>query len=232
MMHMNPFNNIRTLKNNEEGNRIFILANGPSINQHNLNLLKDEVIIGMNASTLLEDKYDFISKYYVISDARFLQHPEKKPLGTTKLSSNTIRVLRNELEEYDEKSIPNKTHYVKALKRDGFSVNLSAGYFFGCTTTMLAIQLAYYLGAKEVYILGCDLRYSPESPRFYKEESPQLEDAFTSVQIWNIVNAALFFDRNGRKLISCSPRSFLRSHIDYMHFESIFQNNMIDSLTA
>jgi hypothetical protein len=229
---MNPFNNIRALKNSEEGKRVFILANGPSINMHDLNLLKNEVVIGMNASTLLEEQYDFISKYYVISDTRFLQHPEKKPLGTTKLSANTIRVFRRELEEYDDKTIPNKTYYVKALKRDGFSENLSAGYFFGCTTTMLAIQLAYYLGAIEVYLLGCDLRYSPESPRFYKEESPQLEDAFTSVQIWNIVNAASFFEKNDRKLINCSPRSFLRSHIDYIDYESIFNKDSIKTLTA
>lgn len=222
MMHMNPFNNIRNIKDNEEGKRIFILANGPSINQHNLNLLKDEIVIGMNASTLLESQYDFISKYYVISDTRFIQHPEKHSLGTTRLSPETIRVLRRELEEYDDKKILNKTYYVKALKRNGFSENLSAGYFFGCTTTMLAIQLAYFLGAVDIYLLGCDLRYSPESPRFYKEESPQLEDAFTSVQIWNIVNASNLLEKQGKRIINCSPKSFLRSHIEYADFNSLF----------
>ncbi|MFD3248671.1 6-hydroxymethylpterin diphosphokinase MptE-like protein [Rahnella aquatilis] len=224
MKHMNLFNSIRNIKNTETGKRIFILANGPSINDHDLTFLKEEIVIGMNASTLLEKTYDFISKYYVISDTRFLQHPEKKSFGTDLLSSSTIRILRKELEEFDNKDISNKTYYVKALKRDGFSENLAAGYFFGCTTTMLAIQLAYYLGASEIYLLGCDLRYSHESPRFYKESHPQLEDSFTSVQIWNIVNASEILEKEGRKLINCSPRSFLRPHIEYKEFNSIFEN--------
>ncbi|MBU9818850.1 DUF115 domain-containing protein [Rahnella sp. BCC 1045] len=221
---MNIFNSIRNIKNTEIGKRVFILANGPSINTHDLNFLKNEIVIGMNASTLLEKKYDFSSKYYVISDTRFLQHPEKKPFGTNLLSHSTIRILRKELEEFDDKDISNKTYYVNALKRDGFSENLSAGYFFGCTTTMLAIQLAYYLGASEIYLLGCDLRYSHESPRFYKESHPQLEDSFTSVQIWNILNASTIIGKEGRKLINCSPRSFLRPHIDYIEFDSLFEN--------
>lgn len=232
MKHMNLFNSIRNIKNNELGKRVFILANGPSINNHDLSFLKDEVVIGMNASTLLESTYDFTSKYYVISDTRFLQHPEKKPFGTNLLSSSTLRILRKELQEFDDLSIPNKTYYVKALKRDGFSENLSAGYFFGCTTTMLAIQLAYYLGAAQIYLLGCDLRYSHESPRFYKESQPQLEDSFTSVQIWNIVNAATILEKEGRRLINCSPRSFLRPHIDYVEFSSIFETTESLSLTA
>lgn len=189
---------IRSLKNKEYGRRAFILANGPSIKEENLSLLKGELVIGMNASTLLEEEHNFSSDYYVVSDTRFITHPEKKRFATNLLSPNTVRVLREELKEYDEPSLQDRTYYLKALKRDGFSENLAAGFFFGCTTTMLAIQLAYYLGAAEVYLLGCDLRYTAESPRFYKENSPQLEDSFTSVQIWNISNASELFLSKGK----------------------------------
>ncbi|BFT62220.1 6-hydroxymethylpterin diphosphokinase MptE-like protein [Pseudomonas moorei] len=213
---------IRSLKNKEYGRRAFILANGPSIKEENLSLLKGELVIGMNASTLLEEEHNFSSDYYVVSDTRFITHPEKKRFATNLLSPNTVRVLREELKEYDEPSLQDRTYYLKALKRDGFSENLAAGFFFGCTTTMLAIQLAYYLGAAEVYLLGCDLRYTAESPRFYKENSPQLEDSFTSVQIWNISNASELFLSKGKKLLNCSERSFLRPHIEYKPFRELF----------
>lgn len=222
---MKTSKSVRSLKNKEKGRRAFILANGPSINKENLSLLKNELTIGMNASTLLEEKYDFTTDYYVVSDTRFITHPEKIRFATHMLAPKTTRVFREELKEHDDPSLIERTSYVKALKRDGFSENLAAGFFFGCTTTMLAIQLAYYLGASEIYLLGCDLRYSNESPRFYKEESPQLEDSFTSVQIWNIANASTFLASKGKKLINCSERSFLSPHIEYASFDSLFESN-------
>ncbi|WP_217449828.1 hypothetical protein [Cupriavidus taiwanensis] len=111
---------------------------------------------------------------------------------------------------------------MRALKRDGYSRDLSAGYHFGCTTTMLAIQLAGYLGCTEIYLLGVDLRYSPEQPRFYAEDEPQLEDSFTSVQIWNIANAYRALESAGIKLFNCSQNSLLRPYVPTVVFDSLF----------
>jgi len=229
MKLMNLFNGLSSLKNKEAGRRVFILANGPSVNSLDLSLLKDEVVIGMNASTLLEEQNGFHSKYYVVSDLRFITHPEKRPFCTSRLDGSTVRVLRKELEAADDKDLPNRSFYVNALQRDGFSKNLTAGYFFGCTTTMLAIQLGYYLGASEIYLLGCDLRYSPEAPRFYSEPNPQLEDSFTSVQIWNILNAAQLMEAEGRALYNCSAQSFLTPYVDYRNFNSLFDDSAAET---
>ncbi|KPU61432.1 hypothetical protein AN403_5472 [Pseudomonas fluorescens] len=222
---MKLFNSIKSLKNKEIGRRAFILANGPSIAKEDLSVLKGELIIGMNASTLLEATYNFHADYYVVSDTRFITHPEKKHLATTALHPDTVRILRSELKDLDHKELANLSYYVPALQRDGFSKNLHAGYFFGCTTTMLAIQLAYYLGASEIYLLGCDLRYSVESPRFYRETNPQLEDSFTSVQIWNIVNASNQLESEGRRLINCSEVSFLRPYIEFEPFAQVMMSS-------
>ncbi|MGE8066727.1 6-hydroxymethylpterin diphosphokinase MptE-like protein [Pseudomonas sp. NPDC089569] len=216
---MKLINSVKSLKNKEAGRRAFILANGPSIAKEDLSILKNELTIGMNASTLLESAHGFHSDYYVLSDTRFITHPEKRQLATTALHPETIRILRSELKAVDHNALANPTYYIPALQRDGFSRNLHAGYFFGCTTTMLAIQLAYYLGVSEIYLLGCDLRYQEESPRFYRETNPQLEDSFTSVQIWNIVNAGEQLEIEGKKLVNCSEISFLRPYIEYVPFE-------------
>ncbi|EMR46682.1 TPA: hypothetical protein SLP05_002358 [Pseudomonas putida] len=223
---MKIFNSIKSLKNREAGRRAFILGNGPSILEEDLSSLGNELTIGMNASTLLEQKFGFHTNYYVVSDTRFITHPDKGRYATTDLHPQTIRVLREEIRDVDDRSIKNQTYYVPALKRDGFSRDIRSGYFFGCTTTMLAIQLAYYLGVTEVYLLGCDLRYTPDSPRFYKEDNPQLEDSFTSVQIWNISNAAQVFASEGKQIVSCSKRSFLRPYLAYQDFSSIFDQSV------
>jgi hypothetical protein len=208
--------------NSEVGKRIFVLSNGPSILDEDLSLLKGEVVIGMNASTILESSFGFESKYYVLSDPRFINETTKRPMATQMLSSSTHRIIRSDMRSIDDPSLESRTSYIRAISRDGFSTNLSVGFYYGCTTTMLALQLAWYLGSREVYLLGCDLRYPEESPRFYAELKPQMEDAFISVQLSNIVNASQVFEKTGGSLINCSARSFLRSYIPFINFSNVF----------
>lgn len=225
MRLINQFvNRPRSLRNREAGRRLFLLANGPSILKHDLSFLREELVVSMNASTRLEEKHGFQSKYYVLSDARFLNSPEKRPWATEKLGPDTQRIVRSDLRSIDDPDFENRTTYVRSLSRDGFSCDLAAGFHFGCTTTMLGIQLAWHLGVHEVYLLGCDLRYAAEQARFYKEVTPQIEDAFTSVQISNIVNAAMMFERSGRTLVNCSENSFLRPYLEYRSFEHVLKD--------
>ena len=208
-----------SLRKREQGKRIFILANGPSLNEEDLSSLKNEVVIGMNASTILERQFGFISMYYVLSDARFINAPEKRAWATKDLSPTTQRVIRADLRSLDDPELHDRSTYIAPLSRDGFSRDLASGYFYGCTTTMLAIQLAWHLGSRNVFLLGCDLRYPKDSPRFYNEKTSQLEDSFTSVQISNIVNAAGVFEKDGGRLTNCSPRSFLRPYLPFLTFD-------------
>lgn len=225
-MPIQLFNSIKNIRNKDAGKRVFILANGPSIGAEDLSFLREEIVIGMNASSVLERKFGITSNYYVVSDTRFINHPQKRSMCTTDLDPKTIRILREELEEFDDKSLKNKSYYLRAIGRDGFSKNLSAGYFFGCTTTMLAIQTAYYIGATEIYLIGCDLRYPAHSPRFYSEQSPQIEDSFTSVQIWNIANAAEILEAEGKKLYTCSAISFLRPYIPHLELKTLSEEQI------
>lgn len=213
------------LRNKHRGEAVFILGNGPSIRQENLSLLKDRLSIGMNASTMLEPEYGFHQTYYTVSDRRFLTHPEKRRWATTDLSSETVRVLRADLRADDDSSLKSRTLYTTHIKRDGWSHDLGIGFFYGCTTTMLAVQLAAHLGCKYIYLLGVDLRYQPESPRFYEEVDPQVEDAFTSVQIWNLSNANRELSPRGIHLINCSAQSLLRPYLPYQSFSDAVSMN-------
>lgn len=205
--------NIKSLRNLEVGRRAFILGNGPSIKSEDLSRLKGELVIGMNASTMLEKEFGFVQSYYVCSDVRFISHEEKRKWATVGLNGSTKRVMRSEIRKFDDPLFDDRTWYVPAISRDGFSENLESGFFYGCTTTMMAIQLAYHLGVDEVYLLGVDLRYSEESPRFYLEKDAQLEDSNTSVQIFNICKSHNYFSRRGGGVYNCSSRSFLSPYL-------------------
>lgn len=141
------------LHNSEKGKRCFILSNGPSINDYNLNFLDREVVISLNAAPLLENKYKFKAKYYCLSDPRFLEKKEKREIFLSKMNDNSIIFCRDNFHETlvnQNIEEPKTIIYLKSLGRDGFSKNLHRGFYFGCSTTHLALQLSYWLGCKDV----------------------------------------------------------------------------------
>ncbi|MFW6157940.1 MAG: hypothetical protein ACOC8E_01120 [Planctomycetota bacterium] len=64
----------------------------------------------------------------------------------------------------------------------GFSRDLVKGYFHGENILYTALQVAYYLGFRQMFILGMDLNYSGPKPRFYettKDSRPTwIDDSF------------------------------------------------------
>ena len=207
--------NISRIKNTLKGEDVYILGNAPSIREDDLTQLNNKYSIGLNASPILEKEFRFTSQYYVLSDTRFLCHPDKRAMATTLLNHKTIRILRNELYEFDDENYRDTTYYVNSIGKNGFSFNLKQGFYFGCTTTMLAIQVAYFLGCKRIFLLGNDLTYSDTNPRFYKEETVQEFDRFTSIQIWNIRNAYKELKAEGVEIYNCSRQSLLQPYIPF-----------------
>lgn len=212
--------NIKKLRNRYKGKRCFILANGPSINNLDLSLLKNEITIGINASTLLAEKYGFIQTFYTVSDKRFFDIEFKKQLALN-LPTDTIKVFRKEIKEIYPQNIEN-VFYVNPLERDGFSFNLAHGYYYGCTTVMLALQLAYFIGCHQIYILGLDLNYDIKSPRFYDETQLQIDDAKTSIQIINISYAQRTLAQKGIYIYNCNPTSLARNYLPFQDYLALF----------
>ncbi|MCF5866929.1 6-hydroxymethylpterin diphosphokinase MptE-like protein [Aeromonas veronii] len=207
---------IKELKNKELGRDIYIVANGHSANNKDvIDSLKGNTVIGMNATPLLTEKYGLHIDYYTVSDERFLRDKEKFNIATDMLHHSTVRVFRSELIKHDAPYWIDKTYYIRSLGRDGFSSNLANGFYFGCTTTMFSIQLATYLGASNIYLVGVDLQYPKDKPRFYAEREPAPIDNFTCVQIKNIRNAYKILQQKNIGLFNCSKNSLLKPYIPF-----------------
>jgi hypothetical protein len=152
--------NIAKYKDIHKGKRCFIIANGPSLNKINFDLLKDEITIGMNRIYLMEKENGFKPKYLICSDVRVQ--------------------LKQFRDEYDNVAIPcfynwqarriflKKKSQVFLLHRLGssFSINLKNGYGSTTSVTYAAIQLAYYMGCTEVYLIGKDHSYDTNAKTF------------------------------------------------------------------
>lgn len=74
--------------------------------------------------------------------------------------------------------IVSKNHR-KLTDKVGFSKNINKGYFHGENIIYTAIQHAYYLGFRRIFIVGMDLNYSNNNARFYekgKDSRPSWSD--------------------------------------------------------
>lgn len=212
------FDNISKIKNKNKNKNCYILANGPSVNDFDLSLLTGNVIISMNASPILEKKFKIKSDYYVVSDVRFFNFEFKREIAEEKIEDkNVVCVFRKEL-KYLLNHKGKNNYYIESIGRDGFSFDLRHGYYFGCSTTFLAIQLAVYIGCTNIFLLGVDLDYDGETARFYDEVIPSPIDDNNCIQIKNIRDAFLKLKDKDINLYSCSKNSSLNAYIPYVRY--------------
>lgn len=148
-----------SMKNRHIGRRIFVIGNGPSLMRTDLSLLKDEITIGYNGIFLLYDKLGFIPTYYTVEDnlvAEDRADTINEMHGTTKIVPLDLSYCIRP----DEYTV--YINFIRSHKKfPRFSGSFARRVYWGGTVTMLNLQLAYYLGSREIYLIGIDHNYAP-----------------------------------------------------------------------
>ena len=146
------------LRNKEAGKRIFILANGPSLNRTDVDRLCGEVSIASNAIFLLFDKKQFRPTYYTIEDY-LVAEDRRKEAASLKVGWKLFPEDVRKFIQPDERTI-----YVNFLRQyDGFpkfTEDFRRKVYWGGTVTFMNMQLDYYLGASQIYLIGFDHNYA------------------------------------------------------------------------
>jgi hypothetical protein len=149
------------LHNIHKDERCFIVGMGPSLNKTDFSIIKDETLFGVNALYEGLKKFDINLKYWVVSDIAVFDACYKELLNldtTLFLAEDAGRIF-----------LEKKHHYLKDVKKEPiiirpygymgtwnkFSKDLTKGAYGGMVI-LSCLQVAYYLGFKEVYLLGCD----------------------------------------------------------------------------
>lgn len=177
---------ISEFKNCHEGERAFILGNGPSLNKIDLEKLDNEITFAVNKINLIFDETNWRPTYYVFDDIRF-DGFEFKPFIAESIEAATHTFInssgRKFLENIDESVVFYDQKYdrykedikIKELREDVlksgdletiWSRNLENNICNFGTTISVPAQLANYMGCDKLYFLGCDL-YEPVK-RSYK----------------------------------------------------------------
>jgi hypothetical protein len=145
---------IHIYKNKHAGQRCFILANGPSLKDMDFNLLKNEYTIGMNRIYLMQNVNGFSPTYLACVDKKSQLLQFTKEFDDVSIPTFYNWDLRNIFKNR------NKHMYLKEAYNPRFSGNLDVEPFgSGSSVAYVCIQLAYYMGFSEVYLIGKDHSY-------------------------------------------------------------------------
>ena len=161
---------LKKFKNRYQGKRCFICATGPSLTQEDVEMLKDEYTIGLNSICAMYPDTWWRPKFYVFQD-----YPVYEMYGDWfNKEGKTIVFSGDPLVDYVRGAkikgkcirFPLNWAYHCYTMRTGkqayvyFSDDCYEKVYSGYTVTYTAIQLAMYMGFKEIYLLGVDCNYS------------------------------------------------------------------------
>ena len=163
--HLNT-QRIVQLYRKHDAKRAFIIGMGPSLKTNDLNRLKNEITFACNKIYLCFNETDWRPSYYSVIDILVAQNnkDEIQNLNLTKIFSRSVQDVlaadRNAV--WINELPPLKDH-------DGnryFKVSEDAlyGVYGGFTVIYFQIQLALYMGIREIYLLGLDFSFDVTTP--------------------------------------------------------------------
>lgn len=148
---------IQGYKDLHRGKRCFILGNGPSLNETDLSLLKNEYTFGLNRIYLLFPKMGFPTSFLVSINTLVLEQCASDFTSLPMPKFLTWRGRRWFAQQDD--IIYLDTDYTPPAD---FSHDVSGRVFEGSTVTYVALQLAFHMGFEQVILVGVDHNFAVE----------------------------------------------------------------------
>lgn len=184
------------LKGLHQGKRCFIIANGPSVENQNILLLKDEIKICVNQYYNYPHFKELPPNYWIQADPLIWQKKDAylKPLLNSIESNRIVTKLFFPLEgmfqtqgscylniyffkyDYSHKHINDEIEFGREIPP------------YGQNVLLVCLMLAFYLGCNPIYIIGADHSwwawkkkdyFNRHTPHFYGKQSVAASDRFS-----------------------------------------------------
>lgn len=187
---------LASLKNKHEGDRVFVIGNGPSLEVNDLDKLQKEFTFGANKIYLAFNETNWRPTYYTVEDNLVLiQNYEQIKMiqDSIKIFPNNLLKLKAPIEDSIYFDFIHKGYYpdLPSVSQDPFK-----GLFWGATVIFTMIQLAIYMGFKEIYLIGIDFNFiiptgpeqTPNELIYQGEKNHFHKDYRKKNEKWNIPN--------------------------------------------
>lgn len=163
------YSRLKEFENKYDGQRCFIIATGPSLTIDDLEKLKGEYTFGVNSIIRLFDKTDFRPDFYGIQD-RDVYGAMQDIIRNTEFKTAFYADIIEKYYNVPSNFIPfpyNGEYHLYNGKlgeyNSKFSDNAYKIVYDGYSITYSLIEIAVYMGFKEIYLVGCDCSYSKGS---------------------------------------------------------------------
>lgn len=205
--------------------KCFIVATGPSLRIDDLRKLAANKIFCFGVNSIIKIENEWIPDGYVVTDSYFIsnniQHIEDY--------NCKIKFIGDSCKEYWIKKRKNsyKIHVVNTGAGIDFSEEicqkLYSGYNGGGTVTYVCLQLAAYMGFKEIYLIGADCNYAigSKNNHFVEDEEVDNKNHGTDLMIKAYAFAKIFADKHGIKIFNATRGGALEV-FERVDFDTLF----------
>ena len=189
MPHGLPLSPLSRFRDIHRGERIFIVCNGPSLNAMDLTPLRGQIVFGLNKIFLGLDRFGFYPRYMAVVNDKVVAQEARALRAMTSVKFVTDRAAH---------ILPqgSLTYHMRTTQiPDPFCHDIARSVREGHTVTFVALQIAHYMGAAEVVIVGMDHRYAQSGPpnaelTMTGPDPNHFSDAYFGYQKWDAPNLA------------------------------------------
>lgn len=226
---------LKEVHNKHKGERCFIVATGPSLTIEDLALIKNETSFGMNSICRLYERTDWRPTYYGIQDI-FVYPKMENVIERYYVNANNVFVSDELAEKY---KLPSNyvqypfnsayhlydQHFYKFYSK--FSGDAYSVVYDGFSITYSLLQIAVYMGFKEICLLGTDCSYIKGAKNHFVESGhyDRLEHLNHDKMITGYQAAKEYADANGIKIINCTRGGMLEV-FPRMSLEEVLSKNV------
>jgi len=208
------------LRDRHRGERCVIIGNGPSLAHMDLTPLEHDITFGANALFLHYDTMGFRPTYYTVADGVGAEDRADEINALT----GSVKLIPQDL-VYCIRPGPDVIYFPYDRSHDrfpSFARDASRVVYWGSSVTYIQMQLAYHMGIRTVYLIGCDFEYTipdgvkeldivsqgPDPNHFhpdyhgkgYRWVRPRFDRMETAFRL-----AREAFEADGRRIINATP---------------------------
>ncbi|WP_233713702.1 6-hydroxymethylpterin diphosphokinase MptE-like protein [Lederbergia citri] len=223
------YEKLRSIKGKHKGERCFIVATGPSLTIQDLEKLKGEITFSMNSICLAFDETEWRPTYYGIQGIHVFNqlkdHVTKLDVQGKFIGDTISWPKINQNDYIYPLNLLNHSQTHKKYKTQ-FSDNAFSVVYDGYSITYSLIQIAVYMGFKEIYLLGVDCKYPKDMNHHFKEYG-HVDPTFLSA-VEKMINAykvaKKFADSHNIKIYNATRGGMLEV-FERVNLETVLEKN-------
>ena len=228
---------LRQFKDIYKEKRCFIVATGPSLQINDLEMLKNEITFSMNSIYLSYKKTDWRPTYYGIQDPlvyeKIYHEIKDEDFEAAFIASNIAKGFKIKSSKKRfifpldllNHQLPNSKINTK------FSDDIEERVYSGYNIAYSMIQIAVYMGFKEIYLIGADCDYQQSNKYFEVDKNRGDEKYFTNKFLYENTKkfitayevAQNYAKKNNIKIYNATRGGKLEV-FERVDFDSLFEN--------